>query len=535
MRYRNWTRSTRTLALVMVIGGCGQAPQASPEPLAHVQQHLDASPLTVEYYSTSKDLTGEVVVTQDDWINYDWKNGGPPVPGSPTDNFSARWTGTVTPPATGNFTFYLLVYDGGRVWLDGQLVIDDWAWDEGEEASLPIALTGGQSYDLKVEYFEGSGSARAHLSWSGPGTDGKVAIPAEALSAPGGSSSCSTPEPLPAPAVDEIYRNDFEAEDPSCWATRPSGGCNGAKVYQLPNDNSGIVAIASNEHQRSGQKSLRLTFSQEGNEGGGLINPNATHLFHRYYDYYQASDFDFGAGMKIARYSGHAGGSNQYDIILVSRGEPTAAGDYCFTNSMKSMYIQRNPGVTFGNLFPNVSFPRGQWISVETEIKLNTPGLSDGEVRVYVDGQPKIEATGLNSVRDADDTMPINSLLMGGWYSNRANTPGTCWNPSPVSKRYIDDVIVSNRYIGPEPSVTRGASCTEQVVAFVTPLAGTTQVEYGPTSNYGFQTTLDSTQVTNHSQTLSGLLPGKGYHYRVKSTWSNGYAYVSPDYTFVAK
>jgi len=389
---------------------------------------------------------------------------------------------------------------------------------------------------LKVEYFEGSGSARAHLSWSGPGTDGKHPIPPEALSAPGASSSCSAPDPLPAPAVNEIYRNDFEAEDPNCWATRPSGGCNGAKVYQLPNDSSGIVAIATNDHQRSGQKSLRLTFSHESDEGGGLIDPNATHLFYRYYDYYpQNPDFDFAAGMKIARFSGQSGGSNQYDIILVSRAQANATGDYCNTNPMQSMYIQRNPGVTFGGLFPAVVFPRGQWISVETEIKLNTPGSSDGEVRVYVDGQPKIEATGLNSVRDADDTMPINSLLMGGWYSNRLNTPSSCWNPSPVSKRYIDDVIVSSRYIGPEPSVTRGTTCTDQVVAFSTPVAGTTQVEYGQTSSYGSQTSVDSTQVTSHSQTLTGLMPGKGYHYRVKSTWSNGYAYVSPDYTFVAK
>ena len=55
-----------------------------------------------------------------------------------------------------------------------------------------------------------------------------------------------------------------------------------------------------------------------------------------------------------------------------------------------------------------------------------------------------------------------------------------------------------------------------------------------PTAAYGSLTPLSSTPVLAHSQPLTGLTPGAAYHYRVKSTWSNGYAYVSPDYTFVA-
>ncbi|HEX6273046.1 MAG TPA: hypothetical protein VFZ53_08400, partial [Polyangiaceae bacterium] len=415
----------------------------------------------------------------------------------------------------------------------------DWAWDEGKEASAPITLNGGQAYDLKVEYFENSGSARAHLSWWWPGLVKDEPVPPGALSAPG--ASCNAPEPLPAPArTTEFYRNDFEAEDPTCWATKPSSGCNGVKVYERsPGGGSGIVAIATGERRRSGQKALRLAFGLNEDEGGGTFNPNATHVFYRHYDYYE-ENFDFAGGMKIARFSGHDSttGLNQYNSILVARAQKTATNDYCDTNPMGTMYLQRNDsnnGTTYGGQFPNVSFPRGQWISVETEMKLNTPGGSDGEVRVYVDGQKKIEATGLNYVRDAGDSLPINGVLMGGWYSNVAGNIAGCFNPDPLSRRYIDDVIISNRYVGPEPTVTRGSSCTEQVITFTTPLPGTTQVEYGLTAGYGSSTPVNATQTTAHSQTLSGLLSGKGYHYRVKSTWSNGYQYVSPDYTFVAK
>ena len=42
-------------------------------------------------------------------------------------------------------------------------------------------------------------------------------------------------------------------------------------------------------------------------------------------------------------------------------------------------------------------------------------------------------------------------------------------------------------------------------------------VEYGTTTEYGDNTTLDSNKVTSHTQTLSGLLPGTTYHYKVKS------------------
>jgi hypothetical protein len=523
--------------LMTVVSACGQESQAPRDNFASVQQSLDSSPLKAEYY-TGPNFTEELVLTQDDNIDMNW-SGNAPLPGFPADNYSVRWTGKVTPPATGNYTFYILVYDGARVWVNGQLIIDDWAWDEGEEASAPIPLDGGQAYDLKVEYYEGGGAARAHLSWTGPGIAQKTAIPPEALSAPGGS--CNAPEPLPAPArTTEIYRNDFEAEDPNCWATKPSAGCNGVKVYERsPGGGSGVVGIATGEQRRSGQKALRLAFGKNEDEGGGVVNPNATHVFYRHYDYYQP-DFDFAGGMKIARFSGHNAttGLNQYNSILVTRAQKTAANDYCGTNPMWSMFLQRNDqnnGSTYGGQFPHVSFPRGQWISVETEMKLNTPGGADGEVRVYVDAQTTIEATGLNYVRDADDNLPINSILMGGWFSNSGGNLAGCVNPSPLSRRYIDDVIISNRYIGPEPRVTTGANCTEQVITFTTPLPGTTQVEYGLTASYGSSTALSSTQTTTHRQTLSGLQSGKGYHYRVKSTWSNGYQYVSPDYTFVAK
>jgi hypothetical protein len=59
-----------------------------------------------------------------------------------------------------------------------------------------------------------------------------------------------------------------------------------------------------------------------------------------------------------------------------------------------------------------------------------------------------------------------------------------------------------------------------------------TQVEYGPTTAYGSVTALNSTLLTAHAQTLSGLAATTLYHYRVKSRDASGNVTVSADFTF---
>ena len=52
-----------------------------------------------------------------------------------------------------------------RLWVDGTPVIDKWH-DQTETVSTgTIALTGG-THQVKVEYYDGTGSAAAHVSWA---------------------------------------------------------------------------------------------------------------------------------------------------------------------------------------------------------------------------------------------------------------------------------------------------------------------------------------------------------------------------------
>jgi len=86
------------------------------------------------------------------------------------------------------------------------------------------------------------------------------------------------------------------------------------------------------------------------------------------------------------------------------------------------------------------------------------------------------------------------------------------------------------------PPVISGVSVspaqTTATVTWTTDKPSSSQVAYGTTTAYGSATVLDFTQVTAHSQTISGLTPGQLYHFSVTSTDGSGNTARSPDSTF---
>ncbi|MGW3291635.1 PA14 domain-containing protein [Streptomyces sp. NPDC001002] len=103
-----------------------------------------------------------------------------------SDDVSVRWTGKIVPEKTGAHTFSIIGDNGFRLWVGGQLLIDHWVddWDR-EQTAAPVELTAGQSYDIKVEYFEHYGGSNLHLRWTQPGGT-KEAIPQSAFRLPDG-------------------------------------------------------------------------------------------------------------------------------------------------------------------------------------------------------------------------------------------------------------------------------------------------------------------------------------------------------------
>ena len=153
-------------------------PQGALFPSSSAPQPGDGTGLSATYFS-DMGLTTSALTRVDPTINFDWGNGSPGA-GVPTDRFSARWTGQVQPPATGTYTFYTNADDGVRLWVNGQLLVDDWSDHGPRERSGTIALVGGQKYDLKVEYYENSVGASCQVLWSSS-TIAKQIVPQGAL------------------------------------------------------------------------------------------------------------------------------------------------------------------------------------------------------------------------------------------------------------------------------------------------------------------------------------------------------------------
>lgn len=121
------------------------------------------------YYSNqAKTFNDPPTVTRTDaTVNFDWGSGAPAA-GVSVDTFTVRWTGAVLPPLSDTYTFYTTTDDGVRLYVNNQLVVDDWQDQGATERSGSITLVGQQRYNIRMEYYENGGSASATLAWSTP-------------------------------------------------------------------------------------------------------------------------------------------------------------------------------------------------------------------------------------------------------------------------------------------------------------------------------------------------------------------------------
>jgi hypothetical protein len=109
-------------------------------------------------------------------------------------------------------------------------------------------------------------------------------------------------------------------------------------------------------------------------------------------------------------------------------------------------------------------------------------------------------------------------------------TPGTNYANSPISAYAAGGSTAT----GPVISGVNANSITPSAatITWTTNTPTTSQVRYGATTTYGASTTLDTTLVTSHSQTLNGLNATTTYHYQVMSTDVSNITATSADATF---
>ena len=153
-------------------------------------------------YFDNADFTGTRVRRVDPMVNFDWGSGQPD-PAIQADGFSVRWIGQVQPRFSETYTFHTISDDGVRLWVNNQLLIDNWTDHAPTENTGFIPLQAGQLYDLKMEMYENGGGATAQLLWSAPSVTREF-IPSTQLYPPVGSNIPPTVT-LTSPATETVF------------------------------------------------------------------------------------------------------------------------------------------------------------------------------------------------------------------------------------------------------------------------------------------------------------------------------------------
>lgn len=134
--------------------------------------------LTGAYFATCDSASATwqagapVLVPNDTEVNFDWGDGTPgPMVGS--ENFCARWTGYLTVPASGAYTFGAASAAGARVQVGPDVVLDRWTsgatWPTPNYAATATQLAAGTQVPVTIEFHARTGIAGVKLFVQGPG------------------------------------------------------------------------------------------------------------------------------------------------------------------------------------------------------------------------------------------------------------------------------------------------------------------------------------------------------------------------------
>lgn len=154
------------LIAVMTLGLALGSATLSPVPLKVAEANAGTQ-WNASYYNNTS-LSGDVALQRvDDQINFDWGEGKP-ADSVNADNFSVRWTKTVNFTSSGSWTFKVGADDGIRMWIDVTPIVDEWHGNAEGYKEYTVTLEGltAGNHELKVEYYEATGGAKATVSWS---------------------------------------------------------------------------------------------------------------------------------------------------------------------------------------------------------------------------------------------------------------------------------------------------------------------------------------------------------------------------------
>ena len=115
-----------------------------------------------EYFSSLVPDVKPALTRTDRNIDFNWTLFSPD-PLLNTDHYSVRWTGKFTATETGKYKIGLDGNDGFRLYINNQLLIDNWAKQSYHTLLNDFVFEKNTQYDIRIEFYEAMGNAHIHL------------------------------------------------------------------------------------------------------------------------------------------------------------------------------------------------------------------------------------------------------------------------------------------------------------------------------------------------------------------------------------
>ena len=421
--WSNWTKTSDTCVEIV------------PVPVESCPSHGTNAFTTCFYQGTNFDSF--ITSRTDPKINFDWGTGSPQT-GVPLDIFSAKFSGSFT-FEEGEYQFTIVGDDGTKLYIDGVKIDDQWN-DHGATTYLVNKTFTSGDHLVTLEYYENGGQAVVYLDWK----KNQLSID----QAP--TTNTTNPNECNNPGQGWIWCDDFEQDRISSY-------------FEYDNDEGDFSRVASTGLGSStgmrtiwqtgevGAGSLKLAFGKAPSSYFKQVDSGTTNYKDIYWRVYVKNQPNWvgGAADKITRAT-----------ILSSSSWAQAAIGHVW--GMNTNYLGIDPAsgtdtsgalkTTVYNDFPNLRWlgavsgttpifsgnNLGQWHCVETHMKLNDAGQSNGVQELWINGNLEAQKTNLNWVGSYDD-YGINAIFLENYWNAGSPT---------IQERYFDNFVVSTQRIG---------------------------------------------------------------------------------------
>lgn len=138
------------------------SPDGGPQPPPNPNPPPQHGSWQADFFNNQNLIGAPVYARRFEQLNFNWGKGSAGA-NVPADNWSARFT-TGQQFAGGTYRFVARVDDGVRVYVDGQLIMNEWREQPYRTFVNDISLGAGQHY-VTVEYMDVGGEAALQVYW----------------------------------------------------------------------------------------------------------------------------------------------------------------------------------------------------------------------------------------------------------------------------------------------------------------------------------------------------------------------------------